>query len=106
MAGVSEGERDAGRDVDDSHEDQDDRVEQIARDMRQGVGLGGRTLGEEGTTGGTTVGRDLQEELESSAHGEMTASHPYDSGMAGRTARGEGLGQALDDEDEPAERGE
>jgi hypothetical protein len=73
-------------------------VDEKVRAIRRGDGLGGRMLGEEGTTGGTTVGKELQDEME---HADAT-DHPYDPGMAGRTGRG-GLGHdqtGNDDEDD------
>ena len=93
------------------HDPADDTadIDELVQDMRRGTGLGGKTLGEEGTTGGTTVGRDLQKEMETGTNtsGRIPGGHPYDPGMAGRTARG-GLGSDLNrdvstpDEDDEA----
>jgi hypothetical protein len=61
--------------------------------------LGGRTLGEVGTTGGTTVGAAMQAEVENATIGgdHVTAAHGSDPGMGGRTARGN-LGANLDED--------
>jgi hypothetical protein len=72
-------------------------VERIAREAAAGRGLGGRTLGELGTTGGTNVGVKQQERTETGVAGRRTpAGRRGDPGVAGRTARG-GLGADLDD---------
>ncbi len=65
-------------------------VEQLVADIRRGGGLGGRTLGEAGTTGGTQVGIELQRYMDR----DPAAGRPYTPGIAGRTARG-GLGRAI-----------
>jgi hypothetical protein len=76
--------------------DADERVAEIVEATEAGHGLGGRTLGELGTTGGTNVGAELQDATETGVAGRRTpAGHAYDPGMGGRTARG-GLGADLD----------
>jgi hypothetical protein len=73
-------------------------IERIVDETRAGRGLGGRTLGELGTTGGTNVGAGQQRLTETGVPGRRTpAGHASDPGVAGRTARG-GLGTDLDDE--------
>jgi hypothetical protein len=86
--------------------DDEARVDDLVAEIEDGVGLGGRTLGKLGSTGGTQIGADLLRETEVGGPGRpVPVGHPYDPGMAGRTARG-GLGSASDpvgDEQSPAE---
>ncbi len=90
MAAKDKRSRGAGRAPGRSVEHDAPAVEQIVADIRRGVGLGGRILGEAGTTGGTQVGIGLQGYMDR----DPAAGRPYKPGIAGRTARG-GLGRAI-----------
>lgn len=51
--------------------DEDERrSDEAVEEMRAGRGLGGRTLGRLGTTGGTAVGAKLQDETGTGGHRE------------------------------------
>jgi hypothetical protein len=88
----------AGR-VDDSQGEvvHPERVDELVAEMRRGEGLGQRRLGELGTTGGTDVGKEVQEAAGDNQLGAGTMGHSGDPGMAGRTARSADLGTDPDD---------